>query len=122
MHRAPTERLRRLAGAFSDWGIPTAQSLVIVDRVRWELGVPDLPLFASGGMRTGQDIAKSVALGADLVGLAGPFLKKAVVTPDPVAAVVEEMEILEAELRIAMFAAGAATLADLRRPGVIGNE
>ena len=119
MHRAPTERLRRLAGAFADWGIPTAQSLLIVDRVRQEMGVPDLPIFASGGMRTGQDIAKSAALGADLVGLAGPFLKKAVVPGDPVAAVAEEMEILEAELRIAMFAAGAGTISDLRRPGVI---
>ena len=119
MHRAPTERLRRLARAFCDWGIPTAESLVTVDRVRREMGVPELPLFASGGMRTGQDIAKSVALGADLVGLAGPFLKKAVAPDDPVAAVVEEMEILEAELRIAMFVAGAENITALRAPGVI---
>ena len=119
MPRAPTERLRRLARAFCDWGIPTAQSLVMVDRVRREMGVPDLPLFASGGIRSGQDVAKAVALGADLVGLAAPFLKKAVVPHDPVAAVEEEMEILEAELRIAMFAAGAGNISALRKPGVI---
>ncbi len=119
MHRAPTERLRRLAAAFGDWGIPTAHSLVAVDRVRREMGLPALPIFASGGIRTGQDITKAIALGADLVGLAGPFLKKAVAPQDPVAAVVEEMELLEAELRIAMFAAGAGTIADLRAPGVI---
>jgi len=119
MHRAPTERLRRLAAAFCDWGIPTADSLVIVDRVRREMGFPALPIFASGGMRTGQDAAKAVALGADLVGLASPFLKKAVTPQDPVAAVAEEMEILEAELRIAMFAAGAENITALRAPGVL---
>jgi len=57
-----------------------------------------------------------VALGADLVGLAGPFLKKAVQGAE---AAVEEMEILESELRIAMFCSGARTLDDLRRPGVV---
>ena len=79
MHRAPTERLRRLAAAFADWGIPTAESLVAVRAVRDRTGAEQKsPLFASGGIRSGQDIAKCVALGADLVGLAGPFLKKAV--------------------------------------------
>ena len=71
------------------------------------------PLFASGGIRSGQDIAKCVALGADLVGLASPFLKRAVESAE---AVVEEMELLEAELRIAMFCSGAANLSALRQP------
>ncbi len=116
MHRAPDERFRRLAGAFCNWGIPTATSLVTVRQVRAEMGVPDLPIFASGGMRSGQDVAKAVALGADLVGLASPFLKKAI---ESTAAVVEEMEILETEMRIAMFCAGAADIAQLRTPGVL---
>ncbi len=90
MHRAPTERLRRLAGAFADWGIPTAESLVAADDVRAELGREDVHLFASGGIRTGQDIVKCAALGADLVGLASPFLKAAMESAE---AVVEEMEI-----------------------------
>jgi isopentenyl-diphosphate Delta-isomerase len=116
MHRAPTERLRRLAAAFADWGIPTATSLVTVRQVREELNVPHLPIFASGGMRTGQDMAKSVALGADLVGLATPFLKRVMESTE---AVVEEMEILETEMRLAMFCAGARDVAALRRPGVL---
>ncbi len=116
MHRAPNERLRRLAAAFVDWGIPTATSLITVREVRAEMNMPDLPLFASGGMRTGQDVAKAVALGADLVGLAAPFLKRVMESTE---AVLEEMEILEAELRIAMFCAGAQRLADLRQPGVL---
>jgi isopentenyl-diphosphate delta-isomerase len=116
MHRAPTERLRRLAAAFADWGIPTADSLVQARDVRAAMGRDNVLLFASGGIRSGQDIGKCVALGAALVGLAGPFLKKAVQGD---AAVAEEMEILETELRIAMFCSGAATLEALRVPGVV---
>jgi isopentenyl-diphosphate delta-isomerase len=116
MHRAPTERLRRLAAAFRDWGLPTVTSLLAARRVREEMNVPDLPLFASGGMRSGQDVAKAVALGADLVGLASPFLKRVMVSTE---AVVEEMEILEAEMCIAMFCAGAGNIVALRRPGVL---
>ncbi len=116
MHRAPTERLRRLAEAFRDWGTPTATSLSWVSEVRAEMNSPSLPIFASGGMRTGQDIAKAVALGADLVGLASPFLKRVM---DSTEAVIEEMEILEAEMRIAMFCAGAGSVAALRRPGIL---
>jgi isopentenyl-diphosphate delta-isomerase len=119
MYRAPTERLRRLAAAFSDWGIPTAESLRTVYEVRAEMGLTERPLFASGGIRTGQDIAKCAALGADLVGLASPFLKRAVESAE---AVVAEMEFLEAELRIAMFCSGAGTIADLRRPGVLAHQ
>lgn len=116
MHRAATPRLRRLAAAFADWGIPTADSLQAVRRMRDEVGRGHVHLFASGGIRSGQEIAKCAALGADLVGLASPFLKRAV---ESVEAVAEEMEILEAELRIAMFCSGAANLAALRRPGVL---
>ena len=116
MHRAPTERLRRLAGAFADWGIPTAESLLAARAARAALRRGDVHLFASGGMRTGQDIAKCVALGADLVGLASPFLKKAVLSPEDVA---EEMDILATELRITMFCSGAGDLAALREPGVL---
>jgi isopentenyl-diphosphate delta-isomerase len=116
MHRAPNARLRRLAAAFANWGIPTADSLQGVYAVRAEMGASDVAIFASGGIRTGQDIAKCVALGADLVGLAGPFLKRAVLSAEDVA---EEMEFLEAELRIAMFCSGVADLAALRCPGVL---
>ena len=116
MHRAPTERLRRLAGAFADWGIPTAESLIAVRKARTDLAQPQVTIFASGGIRTGQDVAKCAALGADLVGLASPFLKRAVESAEAVCA---EMELLSAELRIAMFCSGAATIAALRQPGVL---
>lgn len=118
MHRAPTERLRRLAAAFADWGIPTAESLLTVRRVRDEVQRPDLALFASGGIRTGLEIAKCVALGADLVGLASPFLKRAVESAEAVA---EEMDILRAELQITMFCSAAGDVEQLRQPGVLVN-
>jgi isopentenyl-diphosphate delta-isomerase len=116
MHRAPTPRLRRLAAAFANWGIPTAESLVDVAAVRRELAREDIRLFASGGIRNGQDVAKCAALGADLVGLASPFLRRAVESEE---AVIEEMELLVDELRIAMFCSGAQSLPDLRRAGVL---
>ena len=116
MHRAPTERLRRLAAAFGDWGIPTAQSIQAVNDVRREMARADLPIFASGGIRNGLEIAKCAALGADLVGLAGPFLKRAVESAE---SVIEEMKLLTDELHIAMFCSGAQTIQDLRQPGVL---
>ena len=119
MHRAPSERLRRLAAAFADWGIPTAESLEAVYAVRRSLDRPGVHLFASGGIRSGQDIAKCAALGADLVGLASPFLKKAVAGAEEVA---EEMEILTTELRITMFCSGAGDLTALRQPGVLVHK
>ncbi len=85
-------------------------------QVRADLGRADVHLFASGGIRTGQDIVKCVALGADLVGLASPFLKAAMESAE---AVIEEMELLIAEARIAMFCSGAETIDALRRPGVL---
>ena len=116
MHRAPTERLRRLAAAFADWGIPTVESLLAARQVREDMQGSHVALFASGGIRNGQDIAKCAALGADLAGLASPFLKRAV---ESVEAVIEEMELLIAELRIAMFCSGAQTIEQLRKPGVL---
>ncbi|MEM7331574.1 MAG: type 2 isopentenyl-diphosphate Delta-isomerase [Chloroflexota bacterium] len=106
MYRAPTKRLARVAGAFIDWGIPTAVSIKYCREV-----APELPLFASGGIYNGIDIAKCIALGANLVGLAGQFLKA--VDQGGVAAVVELAETLTDELRVAMFCAAADSISAL---------
>jgi len=105
-HRAPTHRHRRVAEAFVGWGIPTADSLRAA-----RAAAPDLDLVASGGLRDGLDVAKVVALGAALAGLAGPFLRAAARSTE---AVVEEIDILARTLRVAMFAVGARTLDELR--------
>lgn len=108
-HRAATEARRRLALAFADWGIPTAEALLQARR-----GAPGLPLIASGGMRTGLDAAKALALGAAAVGIASPFLKAAAESAE---AVVAGIDHFAAELQIAMFCAGAGNVAALAEPG-----
>ncbi|RST71814.1 type 2 isopentenyl-diphosphate Delta-isomerase [Siminovitchia acidinfaciens] len=99
--------IRRLAAeAFSEWGIPTAESIRLV---RGENG--NCPLIASGGMQTGLDGAKSIALGADLVGFGRSILKEATQSPEDV---LEVMKIREMELRMAMFGIGALTIQELK--------
>ncbi len=119
MLRAPTERLRRLGQAFRDWGIPTSESILALRKVRDQHPGRLESIFASGGIRNGLEISKCVALGADLVGLAGPFLKPAVESAE---AVCQEIDLLMEELRIAMFCTGSATLEELRRPGLLKEE
>ena len=117
MYRAPTMRHARIAGNFIDWGIPTADSLIQVRQA-----APELPAIASGGIRDGIDVAKCVALGATLVGLASPFLRAATVSDE---AVVDAIDLLADELRIAMFCTGAGDVTALREPGrlvVIGDR
>lgn len=106
MYRAPTARHARVAGAFIDWGIPTAVALQYCHRA-----APNLPIFASGGIKDGIEVAKCIALGATLVGLAGDFLRAA--DKDGVAGVVELAETITAELRVTMFCSGAGSLAAL---------
>lgn len=60
----------RFNNEFNDWGIPTATSLAEII----SLGFP-IKLIASGGIRSAGDAAKAISMGADLVGIAGPFLK-----------------------------------------------
>ncbi len=104
--RATTEELRLLAEKFWDWGIPTADSLRRARR-----GAPHLPLIASGGIRDGIETAKAIALGATLAGLASPLLKAANVSAD---AAMSAIQLLAAQLRVAMFGIGAANLRALR--------
>lgn len=104
--RSPSPELRALAEKFWNWGIPTADSLVRVRRA-----VPGFPLIASGGLRDGIDVAKSIALGATISGLASPLLKLANMSPE---ATISGIQTLAAELRIAMFGIGAKDLATLR--------
>ena len=104
--RAPTPELQALAVKFWNWGIPTADSLLRARR-----GAPNVPLIASGGIRDGIEVAKALALGATLAGLASPLLKLANVSPE---ATLAGLTALSAQLRVTMFGIGAANLAALR--------
>jgi isopentenyl-diphosphate delta-isomerase len=106
MYRAKTERQRRVAATFIDWGIPTSEAILAARRA-----APDLPITASGGLRNGLDMAKCIALGATLAGMAGPFLKAAVKSPE---AVMAEIEITETELKVAMFGIGVDSISGLQ--------
>jgi isopentenyl-diphosphate Delta-isomerase len=101
---AKTERRRKMGARFGEWGIPTAESLLNVRRVSSQI-----PLIATGGLRSGIDVAKCLALGADLGAMARPFL---------IAAVNDSLEEFVTdtldELRIAMFGCGVRDLCSLR--------
>ncbi|MFN2449476.1 MAG: type 2 isopentenyl-diphosphate Delta-isomerase [Candidatus Baltobacteraceae bacterium] len=97
----------RVAGQFSGWGIPTAQALRSVRRA-----LPTATIVASGGVRTGMDVLKALALGADAAGIAGPFLRAAAQTEDAAADLARELHEV---LRTGMFALGARTIGKLRR-------
>ena len=99
-----------VAGPFFEWGIPTAECVVQC------AAAVQIPLIASGGMRTGMDAAKALALGATLVGFASPLLKPATESAD---AVVRHMEGLMQELKTIMFLVGARTIADLRKATIV---
>ncbi|NPV77672.1 MAG: type 2 isopentenyl-diphosphate Delta-isomerase [Anaerolineae bacterium] len=107
MHRIQDVHRARVAAAFRDWGIPTADSILQVKKA-----VPEMMVFASGGLRDGIDIAKCIALGATLGGMASPFLRAAVISPDETIAVIHE---IQKELQICMFASGARHIAALQK-------
>ena len=100
----------RLGEALWNWGISTAVSIV---EARRSTG---LKIIASGGIRTGADMAKAVALGADAVGMAGPFLKAAVQGPD---ALRDHVRRILLEFRAVMFLAGARDVEALKRARVV---
>lgn len=101
-----TGRRAQVAGAFAGWGIPTADAILAA-----RAAAPEAVLIASGGVQRGMDAAVAVALGADLVGAAGPVLRAA---QGGVGSTVELLEEWLDVLRIAMFCVGATDLGALR--------
>ena len=106
-HRMDDPVMRDVARSFRDWGISTADC---VEACRAALG--DRLVIASGGLRSGIDMAKCIALGADAAGFAAPFLRAAVRGAVDIA---ETIRRLSTELRICMFCIGARDISELRR-------
>ena len=105
--RAENSLQRRLGKTFADWGIATAECIVQIRHHQ-----PDIPLIASGGLRNGLEAAKAIALGADLAGLAFPFLQAA---SESESALDELIEVLIAEIKTVLFCTGNANLSQLKR-------
>jgi len=101
----------RLGATFWNWGIPTPASVVLAN--------VGLPIVATGGIRSGLDVAKALALGASAAGMAKPMLEAAKTSAE---AVVTELEAVIAELKAAMLLTGSATLDALREQRCIVNR
>ena len=113
-YRSATPAEAEVAEAFADWGIPTAEALVAVRQA-----CPSLPLVASGGIKDGVEVAKCLALGASLAGIAQPLLRSAT---DSSEAVSGQLQIILRQLRVAMFCAGARTVADLDSSRIVSRR
>lgn len=99
--------LRKAAAeAFNSWGIPTKECIVSVKK-----HTTNIPVIASGGMKTGLDAAKAITLGADMVGFARQLLQAAT---ESVEAVIRQMDQLELELKMTMFGIGVKSIDELQ--------
>ncbi|EAU64151.1 isopentenyl-diphosphate delta-isomerase, type 2 [Stigmatella aurantiaca DW4/3-1] len=105
--------LAELGAEFSGWGIPTAAA---VASVRQAVG-PEVRLVASGGIRTGLDVAKVLALGADVAGMALPLFKAQ--QEGGLEGAEKALQLILAGLRQAMLLTGSRGCAELRRHPVI---
>ena len=105
-HRMTDPIQRQVAAEFAGWGLPTAEAVRGARRA-----APGAIIFASGGIRTGMDVAKAIALGANLGGLASPFLKAA---NEGVEQAVDLGKQMTSVIRTVMFCIGAPTVDALR--------
>ena len=94
---------------FWDWGIPTAISTAEVTNT------VDVPVISSGGNRSGLEAAKAIALGADSVGMALPFLKKSISQEE----LNHFINKFNDSLRIAMFLVGANNIEELKQSKLV---
>ncbi len=105
--KEPCDPLDDFGDRFDSWGIPTAVSLVsVVERVK------GIPVIASGGIRSGLDMAKAIALGASYVGMGLPLLAPAMESDRHVK---RKIESVLSEFRTAMFCSGRKNLEELRK-------
>ncbi len=106
--RLSQENIQYAAGrTFRDWGITTVDSVLAAREIPMKSEI-----WASGGVRTGLDVAKLLALGAQMVGMAQPMLAAALLGKGELTKFVEQLHY---ELKVAMFCTGVGTVADLQR-------
>lgn len=106
--RSGRKLLEEASKSFSNWGVSTVESVILARKLK-----PSYEIWASGGVRTGVDAAKFLALGASMVGLAQPLLKE--LLEKGVQGLQFKMELLEYELKTAMFCMGIPHLKGFQR-------
>lgn len=109
--RANNSQQKELGNTFANWGIPTAECVVKVREI-----APTIPLIASGGLKDGIDVSKAIALGADLAGLARPFL---IAAAQSTSSLQERVELLLAEMKTVLFCTGNPTFSTLKKSQVL---
>jgi len=102
-----------VAEGFSDWGNPTPIVLAAIEH-------QTIPVLASGGVRCGVDIAKSLALGAALCGLALPFIRAE--SQAGLDGILSQIDTLTQSLKTTMLLTGSRTIADLSSAGLILSD
>lgn len=114
-YRAPTLSCQQQAGeTFKHWGISSVQSIINAKTIN-----PNFEIWGSGGVRSGLDAAKLIALGATTIGLAKPLLKAALNGVDEV---VKTMQTFEYELKVALFCTGNINLQQLQESFYANND
>jgi isopentenyl-diphosphate delta-isomerase len=98
----------RLGRTFWDWGIPTPVSVIQAN--------VGLEVIATGGIRNGVDVARTVALGANSAGMAGVLLEAATKSADEV---IKQLEAIIHELKVTMFLTQSMDISDLKKRDVI---
>jgi isopentenyl-diphosphate delta-isomerase len=114
MHRTQDNDQAQIAKSFMSWGIPTAEAIINVRSI-----TQLMPIFASGGLRSGLDIAKCIALGATLGGMANPFLKSAVVSAT---STIQTIRRIAREIQICMFACSIKDIRELQKLSLIETK
>ncbi len=99
---------KKLGENFSDWGIPTAASIVEAD-----VG-PEI--MASGGVRTGKDVAKSLVLGADVAGAALPLIKP---VSESKKSLKKKLNLIKEEIILSMFLTGSKDIEELKKSSFV---
>jgi isopentenyl-diphosphate Delta-isomerase len=103
---------RHLGELFGNWGIPTAESILQVKKLKDQKKDKSIVILGSGGIRNGMEIAKSIAMGADLAGIAAPFAKAALISSEEVEKLAEKYAM---ELKTTMFGVGAKNVTELKK-------